>query len=332
MRHRPILTVIIPVYNESDNIAPMHDALSAASRSAEWVDWEFLFVDDGSSDDTFTRLTRARDADPRLKVIRLSRNYGSHTAAAAGLRYASGDAAVIMAGDLQDHPREIPRFLERWRQGYHVVWGVRADRDDSWVDITLSRLFAAVIRRIALPTYPPSGTGTFCLIDRKVIDALNSFPERNRLTAGLILNAGFRQTDVAYNRERRRRGRSKWTLRRKLRVMTDTVVAFSTTPIRLATLTGMLIALFGFAFAAYLGLYRLIYGPGHIEGWTSVIVLVLLLSGLQLCVVGMLGEYLWRALDDVRRRPMFLVQDLVGDFERPKSSALQLVEAGRQDT
>jgi dolichol-phosphate mannosyltransferase len=332
MRPRPILSVIVPVFNESDNIVPMHEALSGAAKLADWVDFEFLFIDDGSTDDTFSRLTQVRKADSRLKVIRLSRNYGSHTAAAAGLRYASGDAAVIMAGDLQDHPREIPRFLEGWRDGYHVVWGVRADRDDGWLDVTLSRLFAAVIRRIALPTYPPSGTGTFCLIDRKVIDALNSFPERNRLTAGLILNAGFRQTEMPYNRERRLSGHSKWSLRRKLRVMTDTVVAFSTTPIRLATLSGMVIGLIGFAFAAYLVVYRLVYGPGAIEGWTSVIVLVLLLSGLQLCVVGMLGEYLWRALDDVRRRPMFLVQDVVGDLEPREPSPLLFAEARRENT
>ena len=317
----PIPSVVIPVYNERDNVEPMHDALREAARRAEWLDWEFLFVEDGSTDDTFERLRAASAADPRVKVVRLSRNYGSHTGAAAGLRFASGDAAVIMAGDLQDHPREILAFLERWRQGYHVVWGVRANRDDSRLDIALSRLFAAVIRRIALPTYPPSGTGTFCLIDRKVIDALNSFPERNRLTAGLILHAGFRQTSVPYNRERRRSGTSKWSLRRKLRVMTDTVVAFSTTPIRLATLGGMAIALLGFALAAYLVAYRLIYGPGAVSGWTSVIVLVLVLSGLQLGVVGMLGEYLWRALDDVRQRPMFLVQELVGDLKETRAAS-----------
>ena len=318
---RPVLSVIVPVCNERDNVAPMHAALSDTARVADWLDWEFLFVDDGSTDDTFSLLRQATITDPRMKVIRLSRNYGSHTAVAAGLQFARGDAAVLMAGDLQDHPREILRFLERWREGYHVVWGVRATRDDSWIDIALSRSFAAVIRRIALPTYPPYGTGTFCLIDRKVIDALNAFPERNRLTAGLILNAGFRQMSVPYNRERRRAGKSKWSLRRKLRAMTDTVVSFSTTPIRLATLTGMLIAVGGFAFAAYLVAYRIINGPGAVEGWTSVIVLVLVLGGLQLCVVGMLGEYLWRALDDVRQRPLFLVQEVAGLGVSPYVSA-----------
>jgi dolichol-phosphate mannosyltransferase len=234
---RPILSVVVPVYNESANIGPMHDALREAAQGAAWLDWEFVFIDDGSTDDTFALLRRANASDPRVKVIRLSRNYGSHTGAAAGLRYASGDAAVIMAGDLQDHPREILRFLERWREGYHVVWGVRASRDDSPVDIAFSHFFAFVIRRIALPTYPKTGTGGFCLIDRLVIEALNSTPERNRLTSGLILHAGFRQTTVPYDREQRRSGHSKWSMRQKVRLVIDTIVAFSTTPIRMATVS-----------------------------------------------------------------------------------------------
>jgi glycosyltransferase involved in cell wall biosynthesis len=323
LKRRPVLSVVVPVLNESANIGPMHEALADTARGATWLDWEFIFVDDGSTDDTFARLKRAHAEDPRVKVVRLSRNYGSHKGAAAGLRYASGDAAVIMAGDLQDHPREILRFLERWREGYHVVWGVRANRDDSPIDVALSRFFAFVIRRIALPTYPKEGTGSFCLIDRRVIDALNSTPERNRLTSGLILHAGFQQITIPYNREQRHSGRSKWSMHQKIRIMLDTVVAFSTTPIRMATVSGMVIALVGFAFAAYLVAYRLIHGPGAIEGWTSVIVLVLVLGGFQLCVVGMLGEYLWRALDDVRQRPMFRVQDLVGNLtgaERPPAT------------
>ena len=312
---RPRLSVVIPVLNESANVGPMHDALVETTRGAEWLDWEFVFVDDGSTDDMFEQLARMHASDPRVKVVRLSRNYGSHKGAAAGLRYASGDAAVIMAGDLQDHPREILRFLDHWRKGYHVVWGVRANRDDSPIDIALSRFFAFVIRRIALPTYPKEGTGSFCLIDRLVIDALNATPERNRLTSGLILDAGFRQITISYNREQRRSGKSKWSMRQKIRVLMDTVVSFSTTPIRLATIGGIMIALMGFAVAAYLTAYRLIHGAGAVEGWYSVIVLVLVLGGLQLVVVGMLGEYIWRALDDVRQRPMYRVQDLLGDLQ-----------------
>src|SRR5215475_10978932 len=193
-------SVIIPVYNERDNIRALYQALCEVATRESSLDWEFLFVEDGSTDDTFTILADLNRTDPRVKVVRLSRNYGSHTGAAAGLQFASGHAAVIMAGDMQDHPREIPRFLVKWREGFHVVWGVRGSRLDGLPDRILSAAFAMLIRRIALPQYPRRGTGSFCLLDRKVIDALNVFPERNRLTSGLILFAGFRQTQIEYDR------------------------------------------------------------------------------------------------------------------------------------
>ena len=187
-------SVIVPVYNERDNLRALYQALCEAATRESSLDWEFLFVEDGSTDDTFAILADLNRTDPRVKVVRLSRNYGSHTGAAAGLQFASGHAAVIMAGDLQDHPREIPRFLAKWREGFHVVWGVLSSRQDRRLDRLLSDMFSAMIRRMSLPAYPRGGSGSFCLLDRKVIDALNGFPERNRLTSGLVLMAGFRQT------------------------------------------------------------------------------------------------------------------------------------------
>src|SRR5215475_15147842 len=189
---RVMCSVIVPVYNERDNVGALYQALSEVATRESLLDWEFLFVEDGSTDDTFTILADLNRTDPRVKVVRLSRNYGSHTGAAAGLQFASGHAAVIMAGDLQDHPREIPRFLNKWREGFHVVWGVRATRQDNRLDRFLAGAFSALIRRVALPNYPRQGTGSFCLLDRKAIDALNAFPEHNRMTFGLVLLAGFR--------------------------------------------------------------------------------------------------------------------------------------------
>jgi polyisoprenyl-phosphate glycosyltransferase len=308
-------SVIVPVYNERDNVHPMYDALSALATAEPTLDWEFLFVEDGSTDDTFAILADMNRADPRLKVVRLSRNYGSHTAAAAGLQFASGHAAVIMAGDMQDHPREIPRFLAKWREGFHVIWGVRATRQDSRLDRLLADAFSALIRHVALPAYPRQGTGSFCLLDRKVIDALNGFPERNRMTFGLILLAGFRQTHIEYDRLERHAGVSKWTMRRKIKHTLDTVVSFSSLPIRLTTVIGISIAALSFSYAAYLAVDKLL-NERSVEGWTSIIVLVLLLGGLQLFVLGMLGEYLWRVCDEVRQRPLFLVQEVTGKFPR----------------
>ena len=238
-----ICSVVVPVYNERENVRPMHDALCSLAEAEPGVDWEFLFVEDGSSDDTFAILQEINQADPRVKVVRLSRNYGSHTSAAAGLKFASGDVAVIMAGDMQDHPREIPRFLAKWREGFHVVWGVRATRQDGWLNNVLASCFAAFIRSVALPSYPKKGTGSFCLLDRKVIDGLNSFPEHNRMTFGLILLTGYRQTQIEYDRLERQAGVSKWSMRQKIKHTINTVVSFSSLPIRLTSALGVVLAL-----------------------------------------------------------------------------------------
>jgi dolichol-phosphate mannosyltransferase len=310
---RVMCSVVIAVYNESQNIRALHDALRVVAEAERSIDWEFLFVEDGSTDNTFTLLSELHRTDPRVKIVRLSRNYGGHVADTAGLRFASGDAAIIMAGDLQDHPREIPRFLAKWREGFHVVWGVRATRQDSRADRVLSAMFSALIRRIALPNYPKRGTGGFCLLDRKVVDGLNAFPEHNRMVFGLILLSGFRQTQLEYDRLERHAGVSKWSLRRKIRLSIDAIVSFSSVPIRLTSILGIFIAALSFLYAGYLTINTMIYGRA-VEGWTTIIVLMLGLGGLQLFVLGMLGEYLWRVSDEVRRRPLFLVQEFTGDF------------------
>jgi dolichol-phosphate mannosyltransferase len=312
---RPVLTVVVPVFNETDNVQPMHQALADAAASEPGIDWEFLFVEDGSTDETFAKLFALSQLDARVKVVRLSRNFGSHVGAAAGLDYANGDAAVIMAGDMQDHPREIPRMIAKWREGYHVVLANRATRQDSWATKFMARMFARVIRRIALPAYPLNGTGSFCLLDRKVINVLNAFPERNRMTFGLILSAGFSVTQIEYDRLSRHSGVSKWSFRQKVRHLANTVLSFSSWPIRMASLTGFAIAALSFVYALYLVASILIFGS-QVEGWASIVVLLLLLSGIQLAVLGMLGEYIWRIADEVRQRPLFIVRDLVGDFPR----------------
>jgi glycosyltransferase involved in cell wall biosynthesis len=313
------ISVIIPVYNESDNLDAMYQALAAIAAAESSLEWEFLFVEDGSTDGTFSVLTELNQADPRVKIVQLSRNYGYHVAAAAGLQFASGDAAVIIAGDLQDHPREIRRFLSKWREGFHVVWGVRATGQDSRVNRLLSGAFSFLVRYVALPTYPPQGTGSFCLLDRKVVDALNHFPERNRMTFGLVICAGFRQTQVEYNRLARHAGTSKFTVRRKIRHAIDVIVTFSSFPIRLTSTTGFVIAVLSFAYTVYLALNTIIYARAP-EGWTSIIAIVLMLGGVQLMVLGVLGEYLWRVCDEVRQRPLFLVQELRGKFLRVNHS------------
>jgi dolichol-phosphate mannosyltransferase len=207
------------------------------------------------------------------------------------------------------------RASAKWRENFHVVWGVLASRQDGRLDRLLSAMFSALICRVALPTYPRRAVGSFCLLDRKVIDALNSFPERNRLTSGLILLAGFRQTEIQYDRLERHSGVSKWSLRRKIKLTIDTVVSFSSLPMRVTSAAGITIAALSFIYAGYLALGTLIHGRAP-EGWTTIIVVILMVSGLQLVVLGMMGEYLWRVCEETRRRPLFLVQELTGAFPR----------------
>lgn len=308
-----LISVVVAVYNESANINPMFEALDEEARRHSDLKWEFIFVDDGSTDDTFARIAHLTEIDRRFKAVQLSRNFGAHTATSAGLQFASGDAAVAMSGDLQDHPREISAFITKWREGFHVVWGLRVKREERLIDQIFSRCFALLIRHVALPNYPTTGTGGFWLIDRLVIDALNSFKERNQVVSGLILFSGFRQTHIEYKSQPRRSGRSKFSLRRKLHLTIDYIVSFSMMPIRLASLGGLGISILAFLYMAYQIVSRLLYGT-TVPGFTQSIVLLLMLGGLQLAMLGVLGEYLWRTLDDARRRPLFFVQSLRGDF------------------
>ncbi len=309
-----LISAVVPMFNEAGNVGPMCEALRQMVDTTTGYEWEFVFVDDGSVDTTYQLLCEEQARDRRIKIVQLSRNYGGAIADSAGLQFAAGDAAVIIAGDLQDHPREIPRLLEAWRGGgVDVVWAVRATRDDPPLDRFFSRLFARLIRLVALPNFPKTGSGGFVLLSRSVISALNAFPERNRGVSALVLYSGFRQTQITYHRQRREIGQSKWSFRRKVRMAVDIIVSFSMLPLRIGSITGVICAALAFILIAVQVVNRLLYGT-EVPGLTQLSVLVLFLGGLQLLMLGVLGEYLWRTLDDTRRRPLFLVQQLRGEF------------------
>jgi dolichol-phosphate mannosyltransferase len=306
----PLISVVVPMFNEAGNVGPMCEALRQMADATAGYEWEFVFVDDGSVDATYKLLCDEHTRDRRIKIVQLSRNYGGAIADSAGLQFAAGDAAVVIAGDLQDHPREIPRLLEAWRGGgADVVWAVRATRDDPAMD----RLFSGLIRLVALPSFPKTGSGGFVLLSRVVLLALNAFPERNRGVSALVLYSGFRQTQITYHRQRREIGKSKWSFRRKVRAAVDIIVSFSMLPLRIGSIAGVLCSVLAFILIVIQVVNRLIHGT-EVPGLTQLSVLVLFLGGLQLLMLGVLGEYLWRTLDDARRRPLFLVQQVHGDF------------------
>ncbi len=302
-----LITVIIPIYNEEENLVALYTRLDEmARRSAN--EFEFVFVDDGSSDESYTLLRELSQKDNRLKALRFSRNFGSHAACLAGLIYSRGDACSFIAGDLQDPPELIHQLIGEWRGGYEVVIGIREWKKDS--GRYFQRLYYKLVRRFALPNMPESGTDVF-LIDRKVVDAVISMGEKNTSIFGLILWSGFKQSVVYYKKERRQKGISKWSLGRKIKLFIDTFVSFSYFPLRLMSQLGVLTAVTGFVYALIVIAARLFYSRA-IEGWTSLMVVLLLVSGVQMIMLGVLGEYLWRNFDESRKRPPFIVSDSIG--------------------
>ena len=309
-------SVIIPVLNEEENIPVLLDRLKPVLDSCFEV-WEILFVDDGSTDETAALVTRLNSEDDRVKLISLSRNFGSHSAIAAGLEHATGDCAVVMAADLQDPPEVVQRLVDRWREGYETVWATRDVRHDPFFRRFFARIFYGLVRKLALPQYPSTGTGSFCLLDRKVIDALGQIGERHRVTFGLVSWTGFRQSQVDYERASRHAGSSKWSFSNLVKNAVDTFVSFSFAPVRFISYLGIIVSLTGFVAAGAVIASKILYGT-DLAGWPSLMTAVLVLSGLQLLTLGVLGEYIWRIADESRQRPLFVVRDIVGTVGRQK--------------
>jgi polyisoprenyl-phosphate glycosyltransferase len=271
-------------------------------------EFEFIFVDDGSSDRSFQFLENLSEKDSRVKVIKLSRNFGSHAACLAGLAQATGDACTFLSADLQDPPEVIETLMNEWARGYEVVIGIREWEKES------SRLFPTIyykaVRRFALKNMPETGTDVF-LIDRKVVDAVVSIREKNTSIFGLILWSGFKQTIVQYKKERRQKGISKWTFGKKIKLFIDTFVSFSYIPLRLISIVGIMLAFMGFLYAFFIVFNRLFFSV-PVEGWASLMVVLLVVSGTQLVFLGILGEYLWRNFDETRKRPAFIIDRMIG--------------------
>lgn len=308
----PELSVVVPVFNNSENLPDLFPALEKAAGP----DAELVFVDDRSRDDSWALIQDYARSRPRTQAVRLSRNFGSFTACVAGLSRARGKAAVLISADLQDPPELIPELLAHWKAGRRVVLAARKDREDG----PGTRIFAAVyywiLTRYVFPEMPRGGFD-FVLIDRVVIDAVVAAAEKNTTLMGLILWLGFDRETVYYTRRKREKGRSMWTLRKKVKYFIDSILAFSYFPIRLVQLFGFLTALGGFAYAVLLVSMKLVSGI-PIPGWTAMMVVTLLLGGGNFLVLGVIGEYIWRILDEVKRRPLFVV-DRVVESEKVKS-------------
>jgi dolichol-phosphate mannosyltransferase len=306
----PILSVIVPVYNERENLEPLRTRLVASLQPLTGGSFEVLFVDDGSRDGSSEILDSFHERDPRLKVLHLSRNFGHQPALQAGLDAARGDAVVLIDADLQDPPEVIPRLVERWRQGYQVVYAQRRKRKEGMVRRAAYSAFYRSLRAIAEIDLPLDA-GDFCLLDRRVVDAVVNLPERNRFLRGLRSWVGFRQVGVEYERDARAGGIPKYTLPKLLRLALSGYVGFSAVPLRAAVWLGFMAAGLGFVLAVWAVVTRVLNIPMP-HGWASTLAVILFVGGVQLVVLGVIGEYLGRVYDEVRRRPIYIVHSSLG--------------------
>lgn len=315
----PTLSVVIPIFNEEETLEVLYGRLSAA-LIALGESFEVIFVNDGSRDRSEILLRDFCSRDPRFKSIHFSRNFGHQTAITCGYDHAIGDAVVAMDGDLQDPPEVLAGLLARWREGYEVVYAIRQKRKEGLIKRSAYKGFYWLLRKVSYLEIPLD-SGDFSLIDRRVIEILKSMPERNRFVRGLRTWAGFRQIGFEYAREARFAGESKYNLARLMKLAFDGLVSYSYVPLRLVSNVGLLVSATALGYMVYLLVGR-IFGGTPIEGWTSTVVIVLFLGGIQLLSLGVIGEYVGRIFEEVKQRPHYVVRDTVGvTVESPRTES-----------
>ncbi|HBA84318.1 MAG TPA: glycosyltransferase [Verrucomicrobia bacterium] len=309
------VSVVVPFLNELDNLPELYGRLNAMAQ-ARSESFEFIFVDDGSSDASPQWVVDCAQQDPRVKMIRLSRNFGHQIAITAGLDLAEGDAVIVMDADLQDPPEVIPDLLAKWAEGYQVVYAVRASREgETWTKKFLAAAFYKVFFYFA-EVKVPMNTGDFRLVDRRVVRALRQVREVHRYVRGLTSWAGFTQCAVSYNRAARHAGETKYPVWKSAKLAWDAVTSFSGKPLRLMTGIGSLVALIGVLVAMKVIAGKILHPESLVPGWATLVAVVLFLGGLQLACLGLVGQYVGRIFEESKKRPLYIVRETVGLPER----------------
>jgi polyisoprenyl-phosphate glycosyltransferase len=312
-RARPSISVVVPLYNEAATVGQLVERIGGVvDRLSPAYDHEIVLVNDGSADGTLGAIRREMERRAHVVLVNLSRNFGHQLAASAGLEVAAGDAVILMDGDLQDPPELIEAFVDRWREGYDVVYAVRRTRQgESGFKLFTARLFYRIIKRLTKVAIPVDA-GDFRLMSRRVVDALRRMPERNRFLRGMVSWVGFNQTAVEYDRDVRHAGSTKYPLTKMLRFAMDGITSFSDVPLRLASYFGFTVSAVAFVYALLVIGFKLfsLKPPAYTPGWASTIVAVLFLGGVQLMSLGILGEYLGRVYDEVKGRPLYLIREI----------------------
>ena len=317
-RQLPLISIITPAFNEGENLNLLYQQFLQIFKEVNFY-WEWIIIDDHSRDDTFLIASALAEKDSRIRAFRFSRNYGSHMALRCGMEYAQGDCVVGMAADLQDPPTVIPLLFEKWKEGIHVVWAARESRaGEKRSTLTFSRWYYRIMRDIVGLKQMPLDGADFYLLDRKVVDAINSFEEQNVSLFALIAWMGFRQETITYDKQARQHGKSGWNLEKKLKMAMDSLTSFSYKPIRWMSYLGFMLSLLSFIYLAVV-LVNYLSGVAP-QGWTSLMAAILLIGGLQIMMIGMLGEYIWRSLDESRHRPRYIIEDTAGS-DKPETSS-----------
>lgn len=301
------ISIVIPVYYNEENLKPLYDDIRKKILTCTDYEWELVMVNDGSGDGSYDVMKELATQDDRIKIISLSRNFGSHAACLCGLSKSTGDCAVIKAADLQEPTELILDMVESWRQGNNVVLACREGREDSKRQIGFANLYYWMVRKTSLPTMPKNGFDVY-LLDRKVINVINVLDEKNSAITGQILWSGFRTGIVYYTRKAREIGTSRWTLKKKIRLVSDTLFSFSTLPIRVLEMVGAFSFVASIVWAIIVLVSKLI-GDIAVQGWTTLFIFVLFSFGITMISLGILGEYIWRTFDASRNRPPYIIED-----------------------
>lgn len=308
MSDKKLLSVVVPVFNETEVIDAFYERMKDVVDSLGSMAYELIFIDDGSSDDSYLKLQKLADSDPVVKVIKFSRNFGHQIAITAGIEIAKGDAVVVIDADLQDPPEVINDFIAKWEEGYDVVYGVREKREgESKIKLFTASLFCRLLRAI-IKIDVPVDTGDFRLISRRVVDHFKSLKETDRFVRGLVSWIGFKQKGVEYKRDRRYAGETKYPYRKMMKFALDGITSFSSVPLRLATWLGYLTSFLAFLYLSSVFIQKALGFTVH--GWATIMVGMLLLGGVQLICLGIIGEYIGRIFNETKRRPMYVIEDI----------------------
>ncbi len=311
-------SIIIPIYNEEQTLPVLHERLVGTLHPLG-ESFEVILIDDGSKDNSFELLRQIHATDARFKVLRLSRNFGHQVAISAGLDFARGEAVILMDGDLQDPPELLPKMIEKWREGYQVVYTVKTSRKENKLKRLAFKMFYHILHALS-SIQIPMDAGNFSLMDRKVVDVLRQIPERHRYISGLRAWVGFRQIGIEYDRGPRYAGEPQMSFGRLLQLALDGIFSFSNVPLRVASYIGFLSALVAFAGGLFV-VYEKLFTNKAILGWASTICTIAFLGGLILMTLGVIGEYIGRIYDEVKQRPLYIISEGIG-FEEHLSRPL----------